>query len=146
MGGEVTAELEWKPELFYCENCEEVIYSVRPGQYDECGCGNSFVDQTRDYIRVGGSARPVGDKLAEEQKKKESKPMTYVKFRKKISKMVKELAQPPYHRHFRIDFAGCFEVLEETHLQPEEAYRLGRWLVEFYEGAEDVDTTENLLD
>lgn len=49
----------WNPTIMYCGECGEVIYSKRPGHYKECGCGESFVDETREYGRMGGSALPI---------------------------------------------------------------------------------------
>lgn len=137
--GEVTAEIEWKPELFYCGDCEEVIYSVRPGQYDQCGCGNSYVDQTRDYIRIGGNARPVEDRLdtdTEENDMSSRTINTYGKYMAKVEKAHGKLPTPPYHHHFGILLDGSLDIRDSTVLCPEEALRLGRWLVSFYSDAE----------
>lgn len=46
-----------------------------------------------------------------------------------------DLPQVPYYRNFSIDSFGCFDIHDTTSLAPEEALRLGRFLVEFYEGA-----------
>lgn len=141
---EVIAEIEWKPTLFYCEDCEDVIFSAQPGQYDRCGCGNSFVDQTRYYIRLGGSARPVEDRLEERKLENEQEEVTvsksantYRKYMEKVEKAHGKLPTPPYHYHFGILLDGSFDIRESTVLVPEEALRLGRWLVSFYSDCEE---------
>ncbi len=42
-----------------CQACNEQFASHRGGEYVECGCGKSFVDQERwsaAYVRLGGEA------------------------------------------------------------------------------------------
>ena len=123
------AELEWKPIIYYCGHCEDVIWSATPGQFAQCKCGNSYVDQTRHYCRVGGNALPV-EPILEEREEKDM--VTFKKFQKKMEKAHSKLPKPPYHHHFSISLTGDLEVREETVLCPEEALRLGRWLVDFY--------------
>lgn len=44
----------WNPSKMLAECCGDIIWSKFPGQYKECKCGESFVDQTRHYGRAGG--------------------------------------------------------------------------------------------
>ena len=46
---------EWKPDKYTTRCCGSTIWSAYPGQYKECTCGESFVDQTHEYTRLGGS-------------------------------------------------------------------------------------------
>ena len=47
-----------KPEVYYCDGCRDLIWSACPGEWACCACGESYVDQTRHYTRIGGSAQP----------------------------------------------------------------------------------------
>lgn len=53
----------WNPAKYKCLDCNSVLFSKYPGQFVECKCEKCFVDQTRYYVRIGGS--PV---LLEEEK------------------------------------------------------------------------------
>lgn len=68
--------------------------------------------------------------------------MNYLEFQKKIQRLVKKLTKPPYHRHFGVLEDGSFDVKDETVLTPDEALRLGRWLVSFYDGADGDETAD----
>lgn len=45
-----------KFDKYKCRNCHNVIQSKYEGNFVQCPCGDSFVDQTKYYIRVGGPA------------------------------------------------------------------------------------------
>jgi hypothetical protein len=47
------------PELCQCTICEDKLKSAYPGQFVPCGCGESYVDQTKYYSRYGGSVASV---------------------------------------------------------------------------------------
>jgi len=61
--------------------------------------------------------------------------MKYVEYRQKINKLHSKLERPPFYRSFRIDDSGGL-AMDETYLTPEEALKLGEWLVSFYKGAD----------
>lgn len=42
------------PPKYKCTKCEDVIWSKYPGQLVSCKCGECYVDQTRDYMRLSG--------------------------------------------------------------------------------------------
>lgn len=63
-----------------------------------------------------------------------SKILTYRELRLKLEKLEDKLSQPPYYHHFGVDAYGTFDIKDSTSLTPEEALRLGKWLVEFYAG------------
>lgn len=46
--------IEFNPIKYACNNCEDVIYSRREGEYVTCQCGAIAVDQTRYYMRLIG--------------------------------------------------------------------------------------------
>lgn len=66
----------------------------------------------------------------------------------KLIKSYKELQEhlnslkvdvPPFSAHFEVSISGCFNIHEgDIDLQPDEALRLGKWLVKFYGGEDDV--------
>lgn len=44
----------FKPDLYKCPDCLTEIYSRWPGDFVSCKCGACYVDQTNEYIRLGG--------------------------------------------------------------------------------------------
>lgn len=44
----------WKPTIYQCRNCRDIIFSKKPGYFAACKCGN-YVDETHHYCRMGGS-------------------------------------------------------------------------------------------
>jgi hypothetical protein len=44
----------WKPTKMLATCCNSVIFSKYPGQYAQCKCGESFVDETESYSRSRG--------------------------------------------------------------------------------------------
>lgn len=51
--------LESKPasiviEGIQCPECQEIVISLHRHDFRFCGCGSTFVDGGRDYIRCGG--------------------------------------------------------------------------------------------
>ena len=52
----------WSPDKYECTECGDIIQSKFSGDFAMCGCKSSYVDQTYDYTRLGGSARLVEDK------------------------------------------------------------------------------------
>lgn len=44
----------WPPLVMMCKLCKDKLQSQYPGQFVECKCGASFVDQTPYYSRHGG--------------------------------------------------------------------------------------------
>ena len=67
--------------------------------------------------------------------------MNYAKYMRRIEKAHGKLPQPPYYHHFRIGMDGSFDIVDSTTLMPDEALRLGRWLVEFYSDEADGEDT-----
>lgn len=57
---------DWEPHKVTVPCCGDTIWSERPGQFKQCKCTKSYVDQTRYYIRLGGQA--CGLELPEELK------------------------------------------------------------------------------
>ena len=58
---------DWTPTKYRCTKCQDIIYSKWSGHYAQCTCGETFVDETRHYVRLGGhpvlsaeSAEPTG--------------------------------------------------------------------------------------
>jgi hypothetical protein len=48
----------WVSEYKYkCLDCKGIMQSKYEGEYSQCLCGNSAVDQTEYYTRVIGNAR-----------------------------------------------------------------------------------------
>lgn len=50
---------EWKPTKYKVNCCDDIIWSSRPGLSKTCKCGNSYVDETRQYVRLGGDLNPT---------------------------------------------------------------------------------------
>lgn len=50
----ITQSKTFNPIKYACNNCEDVIYSRREGEYVTCQCGSIAVDQTRYYMRLIG--------------------------------------------------------------------------------------------
>ena len=42
----------WNPTILKCNNCGTEIYSKWPGNYRVCSCGQTMVDETREYMRT----------------------------------------------------------------------------------------------
>jgi hypothetical protein len=42
---------------FMCDTCDTPIMTQYDGKLVECDCGESFVDATEHYVRMGGPAR-----------------------------------------------------------------------------------------
>ena len=59
---------EWKPYIYRCISCGDLIFSKYPGHFASCSCNKSYVDQTHFYTRAGGEAEPVEE---EQEKEKE---------------------------------------------------------------------------
>jgi hypothetical protein len=59
---------EFKPHLCQCAECDSVLQSAYPGQFVQCQCGMSFVDQTPHYSRYGGNARSVEQLILQDLK------------------------------------------------------------------------------
>lgn len=51
---------------YKCGNCHNIIQSQYEGNYVQCACGDSFVDQTKYYIRVGGPAEMCENTIEED--------------------------------------------------------------------------------
>jgi hypothetical protein len=49
----------FSPELCQCSICDTILRSEYPGQFRQCECGESFVDQTPHYSRYGGAVKSV---------------------------------------------------------------------------------------
>lgn len=64
---------------------------------------------------------------------------TYKQLKKKLNKIEEGLPRPPYHAHFSVDCYGNFDIKDGTVLTPDEALRLGQWMVKFYKGADNED-------
>lgn len=45
--------------VYQCLKCDGLMQSKYSGHFSQCKCGESFVDQTSYYIRVGGHAVPL---------------------------------------------------------------------------------------
>lgn len=58
--------------------------------------------------------------------------MKYKDYEKKLAKLHRKLPTPPYPGHFTLGSQAEFEIRDATVLIPQEALRLGKWLVEFY--------------
>ena len=51
---------EFKPAVYKCPYCSARLVSSYPGEFVQCHCVTEcFVDQTEDYIRLGGHKQPV---------------------------------------------------------------------------------------
>jgi len=48
-------------DKYQCELCEDIIWSRYPGHFCECKCGESYVDQTREFTRSTVTAKKVQD-------------------------------------------------------------------------------------
>lgn len=55
-----------KYDRYFCNKCEDLIYSNYSGEFVECKCGESFVDCTDYYIRAGGSLTSLQDLIFEQ--------------------------------------------------------------------------------
>lgn len=55
----VEAKETFSPFVYVCQSCHQQIFSRFSGEFVQCECGKSYVDQTKYYIRVGGNAKPV---------------------------------------------------------------------------------------
>ena len=63
---------------------------------------------------------------------KKTKPFkTYQELRDHLESL--QTDTPPYPRVFSVDELGMFQIHESHTLAPEEALRLGKWLIKFYE-------------
>lgn len=49
-----TTKKPFNPAKMQCVKCKDIIWSKHPGEWVQCKCGKSYVDQTRYYMRVGG--------------------------------------------------------------------------------------------
>jgi hypothetical protein len=49
------AKLNWKPTKYLALCCKDVIWSEKPGQYKDCKCKKSGVEETEEYIRTVGN-------------------------------------------------------------------------------------------
>lgn len=49
----------WEPHVYMCAQCAGLMMSERPGYFSSCDCGESYVDETRYYGRMGGYAVPL---------------------------------------------------------------------------------------
>lgn len=55
-------------EGIYCQECDDLIYSVMRHDMRYCGCKKTFVDGGRDYMRYGGGLPVMIDLLTGETK------------------------------------------------------------------------------
>ncbi len=46
----------WNPTRYRTECCDDIIFSAWEGHYNQCSCGEAFVDETKYYTRLGGKA------------------------------------------------------------------------------------------
>jgi len=53
-------------DRYFCNKCEDLIYSNYSGEFVECKCSESFVDCTDYYIRAGGSLTSLQDLIFEQ--------------------------------------------------------------------------------
>ena len=44
----------FKGTEYTCSNCRDIISSKFPGDFVSCKCGQSYVDETFEYVRLGG--------------------------------------------------------------------------------------------
>lgn len=51
---------KFNPTIYQCTQCDDYIWSRYPGHWSGCCCGQSYVDQTSHYVRLGGFAELVG--------------------------------------------------------------------------------------
>lgn len=49
----------FNPGKYLAECCGSIIQSKYPGHFCECQCGESFVDETWHYARVGGKTKRI---------------------------------------------------------------------------------------
>lgn len=47
--------------IFECQLCKDLIWSEHEGHMKYCGCGKSFVDATRYYVRATIAAKRTGE-------------------------------------------------------------------------------------
>jgi hypothetical protein len=45
------SEKLFKPHKYQCTDCEDIIFSSRPGEFVTCKCGAISVDETLYYTR-----------------------------------------------------------------------------------------------
>lgn len=50
---------KFKPVVYQCTQCQGYMWSRYSGNWDDCECGCSYVDQTFHYTRLGGKAELV---------------------------------------------------------------------------------------
>lgn len=61
-----------------------------------------------------------------------SKIKNYKELNKKLDKIRESIVPCPFHASMRVTVEGCFESEDYMFLQPHEAQRLGKFLVDFY--------------
>jgi hypothetical protein len=54
-----TSQKSFNPIPYVCKDCHTKLQSTYSGEFVTCACGNSFVDQTTHYMRIGGNAIPM---------------------------------------------------------------------------------------
>lgn len=62
----------WRPHKYKARCCGDIIWSPKPGAWRPCECGESFVDETEHYGRLGGEVMPelLGEVTDEEMRGK----------------------------------------------------------------------------
>ena len=58
--------------------------------------------------------------------------MNYQKWKAATTKLATKLPVPPYHSQIELTEYGGIRI-EEIELQPEEAVRLAKWILDFYQ-------------
>jgi hypothetical protein len=58
----------FNPELLQCSECDSRLQSQYPGQFVQCECGKSYVDQTIHYGRYGGKVDTIQNLILKDLK------------------------------------------------------------------------------
>jgi hypothetical protein len=58
----------FNPVKCICTVCESLIVSSYPGEFVQCECGKSFVDQTHHYGRYGGPVELLSERILKDLK------------------------------------------------------------------------------